>query len=117
MTNHYPSVGELLTNAMVEIPQALKEQVAIRYVKGRDNYITSAMTEDGRVVNACMVSDNFSEALDEVTDAVFNLLVAMLRAHNSNSTDIPYEKSKVYMLLQETVWLWEKIAKVAQAVQ
>lgn len=102
---HYPSTAELFasTDGKFVVSDALRSSVEERYLRGRGPYGTDDLKDGWRVINSCMVNDSIELALEEVVDAVFNLLVANLKHANSDANP------SVFRSLQHAILLWEEL--------
>lgn len=83
MNNVYPSVQEILPSVMMSIiPASLAQEIDKRYTELGPKYVTDTVHDDGRKVNGCMFKSSVQDALEEVVDAVFNVLVWMFKLEN-----------------------------------
>lgn len=86
----YPSVQELMPDVLLaKIPQTLAINIEERYKTLGTKYLTEHKTEDGRLINSCMFGNSIQEALEEVVDAVFNILVLLFKHSQRNDHEIP----------------------------
>lgn len=84
----YPSIEELMPSSLLSrIPVVLANEVAIRYDTLGGKYLTDQHTDDGRQINACMFNDSCQDAIEEVVDAVFNVLVWIYKGSLKNKID------------------------------
>ena len=79
-TEMYPSLDELIAacDSMV-LPDSLIQTLARRYNEHGMGYASEFKHEDGRTINRCMLKDSILDAQEELNDAIFNLLVAILK--------------------------------------
>ena len=76
----YPSIEELFV-AGGWISRPLREEIALRYAKHGPEYITEQKHVDGRPINNCMLVNSAQDAIEEVVDAAFNVLVLRLKGY------------------------------------
>lgn len=89
----YPSTSELMPGLlMARIPEALARDIKERYRTLGGKYLTDNHHSDGRLINGCMFNNSIQEALEEVVDAVFNILVLIFKytTRDSNIPDYSY---------------------------
>lgn len=80
MQQVYPSIEELLPpDLQARVPASLDAWVRERYASLGDKYLTTDIMPDGRRVNSCMYKSSVQDALEEVVDAVFNVLVWLFK--------------------------------------
>ena len=71
---------ELLPEELqARVPASLSAWITQRYEELGGKYLTDDIRADGRVVNACMNKDSVQDALEEVVDATFNVLVWLFK--------------------------------------
>ena len=80
----YPSLDELIASlgeatGIVALPESLIALLRYRYNEHGMEYATSQRHPDGRITNKCMYNDSIQDAQEELNDAIFNLLVAILK--------------------------------------
>jgi len=75
----YPSTEELIAPAEGMICEELQTLVAERHRDHECEYTTTKRRMDGRFINACMDADSVEDAVEEVADAIFNILVCVLK--------------------------------------
>ncbi len=73
----YPSLGELVDS--MALPESLVASLRYRYNEHGMEYASSFKHDDGRIINRCMQKDSILDAQEELNDAIFNLLVAILK--------------------------------------
>lgn len=79
----YPSLMELLSVYLyTDIPEEIVVELRRRYDAHGWEYATGLSRVDGRVTNACMDADSRREAKEELTDAIFNLLVLHMKGES-----------------------------------
>lgn len=72
----YPNIMELLSPELQDrIPESLAAWIRERYETLGEKYLTDKQYVDGRYINGCMFKSSIQDALEEVVDAVFNVLV------------------------------------------
>lgn len=72
----YPDISELIPPELeARVPASLANWVTERYELLGPKYLTDDIRHDGRRVNSCMNNSSIQLALEEVVDAVFNVLV------------------------------------------
>ena len=81
MNNVYPSVHEFVPDLMLSmIPASLYETIKERYETLGPKYVTETQHTDGRLINACMFTDDVQNILEEVVDAVFRSLIKIYKS-------------------------------------
>lgn len=84
----YPGIDEIIPGSiLVKMPYTLVEEIKERYSGLGTKYLTNDQMPDGRFINACMNKSSIQDALEEVIDAVFNILVAIFKISNDNSEE------------------------------
>jgi len=80
----YPSLAELLAAySYTDIPGEIVEELRHRYdAHGLEYTSYDFHPPDGRIINACMGHNSILEAREELTDAIFNLLVLNLKGES-----------------------------------
>lgn len=102
----YPSIDELLTSELqARVPQSLAEWITERYAVLGPKYLTDDMRFDGRRINACMNKSSVQDALEEVVDSVFNILVWLFKLRISGRNTASAHSAllgliEIYALLQ-----------------
>ena len=76
-TEMYPSLAELITG--MALPDSLIASLSYRYNQHGMEYASEYKHDDGRIINQCMQKDSILDAQEELNDAIFNLLVAILK--------------------------------------
>lgn len=112
--NVYPSLKEILPEVLLtRIPSALAEEISTRYATLGPKYMTDQQHVDGRYINGCMFKSSANDALEEVVDAVFNILVLIFKTHN-NTGVVPNEKvgqtSNAYIVLLGLLEIYSSLA-------
>jgi hypothetical protein len=86
MDNAYPNTDELLPNMLLaKVPASLVLDITRRYKEYGPKYMTDGFHIDGRQINACMQRNSIQDAIEEVVDAVFNVLVWIFKLSKDNS--------------------------------
>lgn len=80
LTEMYPSPAELF-GEMNWIGKQLLEELHDRYAIHGPEYLTDKKHADGRPVNACMDANSATDAIEEVVDAIFNVLVLRFKGY------------------------------------
>lgn len=76
----YPDIKELIPPELeARVPASLADWVTNRYEMLGPKYLTDDIRADGRRVNSCMNNSSVMLALEEVVDAVFNVLVWLFK--------------------------------------
>ena len=98
---HYPGREELFQalEPRISVRTDMLEYIWARYIGGRAQYATTRTLSDGRIVNACMERDSLQDAIEEVADALFNLLVLRMK---TSETD----RAWINAVLVEASLLW-----------
>ncbi len=76
----YPSIEELFMGAQW-LSAPLRKEIATRYEELGPKYLTDELHTDGRKINGCMQKNSAQDALEEVVDAVFNMLVLRFKGY------------------------------------
>ncbi len=69
------------------LPSGLAADIRERYAKHGGEYVTEELHLDGRRINACMERDSYQDMLEEVVDAVFNVLVILFKYRQQTGHD------------------------------
>ena len=80
----YPSIDELFNGANW-LSKGLRDEIATRYRELGPKYLTEEEYTDGRKINGCMNKNSAQDALEEVVDAIFNLLVLRFKGYAVSS--------------------------------
>lgn len=83
-TEMYPSLDELIASlgeatGIIALPEPLVALLRYRYNEHGMEYASEFKHDDGRIINRCMQKDSILDAQEELNDAIFNLLVAILK--------------------------------------
>ena len=81
VSNVYPSLKELFGSTSIGLTRSLATEIEERYKKYGGKYLTGKLHEDGRAINGCMDANSAHDALEEIVDAEFNLLVLAFKGH------------------------------------
>ncbi len=90
-TDMYPNLNELLEAHSGDdiknriLPKSLIASLSRRYNEHGMEYATSQLHPDGRITNKCMYNNSILEAQEELNDAIFNLLVVILKQEKGQS--------------------------------
>lgn len=76
----FPSPDELFTRPA--LGQRLRQQLYQRYAEHGGEYLTERQHVDGRTVNACMDKNSAQDAIEEVTDTIFNIAVLQFKGYH-----------------------------------
>lgn len=114
-TDMYPSLDDLIVSlgeatGIIALPESLISSLRHRYNEHGMEYATSQRHPDGRITNKCMFSDSILDAQEELNDAIFNLLVAILKQEKG------YRQKGVYpwaprQALNFAIQAWEILSR------
>lgn len=100
----YPSLNELLeAYSATPIPPQLIQDLFQRYNAHGMEYATELRQPDGKIINRCMLNDSVQDAREELTDAIFNLLVCCLKKDTA--------------ILEKEIHSWRPRAALAYAIK
>lgn len=105
----YPDISDLMRAYPNDISAGLVHQLMERYRAHSGEYATDQLRADGRRINACMDRNSLADAEEEVTDAVFNLLVMYLKVKGTN------QEIKFLALIRRSEGLWADIHRARRA--
>ena len=63
------------TAILHRLPSSLQNTIKQRYEELGGKYLTDDEYFDGRRINSCMYNNSINDAVEEIVDAVFNVLV------------------------------------------
>lgn len=100
---YYPDIEDLKPTCPYEFPKDLWDYLEIRYKEGAEKYRTEYSIFD-RPLNSCMMKNSLVDIVEEVTDAIFNTLVAVLK----NPELAKNGQSPLPSMLASLVYVWQR---------
>ena len=79
----YPSIEELIPNPKI-ISTGLLKMLTERYAELGPKYLTKEKHTDGRFINDCMNKNSAQDAIEEIVDAIFNVMVLRFKGHKTS---------------------------------
>lgn len=70
--NVYPSLAELVDG--YTLPDSIYKELEWRYNNLSIKYLTSEVTQDGRLINRSVFANNADDAMEEIVDAIHAML-------------------------------------------
>src|SRR3990167_6484156 len=75
----HPTFVALQQSTTLALPEDLVAELISRYDKHGWEYFSGTFTWEGQPINSCLHNDSVGLALEELVDAVFNLLVEIMK--------------------------------------
>src|SRR3990167_3144629 len=75
----HPTFEALQKSTTLVLPEELIEELISRYDKHGWEYFSGEFTREGQPINTCLQNDSIGLAMEELVDAVFNLLVEIMK--------------------------------------
>lgn len=107
----YPSTQEIMPDLLLyKLPKKLVDDIEDRYERLGPKYVTEETHIDGRRINGCMLKSSSQDAIEEVIDAVFNILVLIFK----NSRLDPVIPDQLYSILTGLVEIYTALAVIRE---
>ena len=104
----HPTFEDLQQSSTLELPKELIEELISRYDKHGWEYFSGRFTREGQPINTCLQNDSVALALEELVDAIFNLMVEILKGKNRQQDPNQWRAKKA---LRYTVEAWMILGK------
>lgn len=101
----YPSAEEILPDIMLaRVPASLASEIRERYELLGPKYVTDKVHTDGRLINGCMFKSSIQDALEEIVDCCFNVLVWIMKLDKAGT--IQYTGANAYQVLMGIIEIY-----------
>jgi hypothetical protein len=111
MDQVYPSTREIIPDLLLhKLPVSLVNQIEERYNLLGPKYVTEEVHLDGRFINGCMLKSSAQDAIEEVIDAVFNVLVLIFK----NSKLGPVIPDELYSVLSGLIEIYTALCVIRE---